>query len=164
MLLGALPTHPAQYELSGAPASQAWSHEDLHAHLLRGDRVQCLRSAAGAGNSERISAAVQGLRIIGYVYQNNNKSPNQKKKRTKNTEGNQNCKALLVRRAVESEPNLKISNNFKFDQCICYAFVLAFRSRIALVKKKSQILKRMHFDPCRIEREHTRDSTYILWT
>lgn len=62
LLPGAVPPHFAQHQLPGAPASQARPHEDLHAHLLRGDRVQCLRSAAGAGDSQRVPAAVQGLK------------------------------------------------------------------------------------------------------
>lgn len=58
LLFGTLSSYIAKYQLSGASASQARSDEDIYAHLLRGDRMQCIRSAVSARNSQRISPAV----------------------------------------------------------------------------------------------------------
>ncbi|XP_060665755.1 NCK-interacting protein with SH3 domain-like [Drosophila nasuta] len=58
VLFGAVSSHFAQHKLSGPSASQARSHEDLYAHLLRGDRMQCIRSAVSARNRQRISPIV----------------------------------------------------------------------------------------------------------
>lgn len=58
LLFGALSSHIAEHKLSGASASKARSHEDIYAHLLRGDRMQCIRSAVSARNSQRISPIV----------------------------------------------------------------------------------------------------------